>query len=58
MVYFVGELVEPGQRLIQVGEFQYWIQPSFPPPPTCFGGDVAAIEFATRVPWVLDETPA
>jgi hypothetical protein len=55
--YFVGELIEPGERLMQVGDFQYWFQPSFPRPPTCFGEPVAAIEFSAQVPWVLDESP-
>jgi hypothetical protein len=55
--YFVGELIEKGERLIQTGDFQYWVQPSFPRPPTCFGERVAAIEFAAQVPWVLEESP-
>lgn len=55
--YFVGELIEKGERLIQAGDFQYWFQPSFPRPPACFGESVAAIEFAAKVPWVLDENP-
>jgi hypothetical protein len=55
--YFVGELVEKGERLIQDGDFQYWFQPAFPKPPACFGKPVAAIEFAAQIPWVLDETP-
>jgi hypothetical protein len=53
--YFVGELVEKGEKLTQVGDFQYWFQPSFPRAPACFGGDVEAIEFAVPIPWVLDE---
>jgi hypothetical protein len=56
--YFVGELVESGERLIQAGAFQYWFQPSFPRAPACFGECVAAIEFAVEVAWVLDESPA
>ena len=55
--YFVGELIEPGERLEQAGEFQYWFQPSFPPPPASFGKQVAAIEFSVQVCWVLDESP-
>ena len=55
--FFVGELIEPGERLIEVDGFQYWFQPAFPRPPACFSGPVAAIEFATRVPWVLSEDP-
>jgi len=55
--YFVGELIEKGEKLIQVGDFQYWFQPSFPRPPAVFGKQVAAIEFSAQVPWVLDEDP-
>ncbi len=55
--YFIGELIEQGERLIEVDSFQYWFQPTFPRPPACFSGPVAAIEFATQVPWVLAEDP-
>jgi hypothetical protein len=55
--YFVGELLEKGERLMQADDFQYWFQPSFPRPPACFGEHVAAIEFLARVAWVLDESP-
>ncbi len=55
--YFVGELIEKGEKLIQAGDFQYWFQPSFPRPPAFFGERVAAIEFSAQVPWVLDEDP-
>jgi len=53
--YFVGELIEKGEKLITDGQFQYWFQPVFPPPPACFGECVAAIEFTTSIPWVLKE---
>ena len=56
--YFVGELIEKGERLVQDGDFQYWFQPSFPRPPAAFGKEVAAIEFSVQVPWVLDESPS
>jgi hypothetical protein len=55
--YFVGDLIKPGERLMQDGKFQYWFQPSFPRPPICFGENVGAIEFSVEVPWVLDELP-
>jgi hypothetical protein len=55
--YFVGELLEKGEKLISDGDFKYWFQPSFPRPPACFGEHVAAIEFATNIPWVLKEDP-
>ena len=55
--YFVGELVEKGEKLISDAEFQYWFQPSFPRPPACFGNRLAAIEFNTKIPWALTEDP-
>jgi hypothetical protein len=56
--YFVGELIEPGQKLRSEGDFQYWFQPAFPRPPACFGSCVEAIEFTAKIPWVLKEEPA
>ena len=56
--HFVGELVEKGEKLAQAGAFQYWFQPSFPRPRAAFGDRVAAIEFSTQIPWVLDENPS
>jgi hypothetical protein len=55
--YFIGELVEKGDKLIQAGDFKYWFQPSFPRASACFGEHVAAIEFSAQLPWVLDENP-
>lgn len=55
--YFVGELIERGEKLTADGEFQYWFQPYFPRPPAGFGDRVAAIEFRVNVPWVLEEDP-
>lgn len=55
--YFVGNLVENGEKLISDGEFRYWFQPCFPRPPACFGKPVAAVEFWTNIPWVLEEGP-
>ena len=55
--YFVGQLIETGEKLVQAGDFQYWFQTSFPRPPACFGESVAAIEFSVEVPWILDEDP-
>lgn len=55
--YFVGELIRPGEELMQAGDFQYWFQPSFPRPPACFIKSVGAIEFSLDIPWVLDEDP-
>ncbi len=41
--YFVGEIA-----------FQYFCSWIFPRPPAIFGSQVASLEFATRLPWVLD----
>lgn len=56
--YFIGELVQKRERLMEAEGFQYWFQPSFPRPPAGFGEPVAAIEFSTRLPWILEEPPA
>jgi hypothetical protein len=55
--YFVGELIEKGEKLTNEGEFQYWFQPSFPRPPAFFGESVAAVEFSAKIPWVLADDP-
>ena len=53
--YFVGTLIDAGNRAkteraaFEAG-FQYWFTKDFPRPPHCFGKDVAAVEFVTRVP--------
>jgi len=72
--YFVGEVAEKGERLVEIGnleargfkdvktmtghdahgEFQYFCSWIFPRPPAIFGSQVATLEFATRLPWVLD----
>jgi len=56
--YFVGQLIEKGERLVEAGDFKYWFQPAFPRAPACFGKQVSAIEFTTQVPWVLNESRA
>lgn len=53
--YFVGELVKAGERRAATGtEFQYWFSNSFPQPPGAFTKPVAAVEFITKLPWILD----
>jgi hypothetical protein len=53
--YFVGEVVELGERLTAAeGAIQYWFSNSFPQPPESFRGPVAALEFSTELPWVLE----
>ncbi len=54
--YFVGELIEVGERLINIGEsFQYCFSSSVAPQPAVFGRDRVAVDFTTRIPWVLDK---
>jgi hypothetical protein len=54
--YFVGEVIEAGEGSSKAGDdFQYWTGTSFPRPPAAFGKTVAALEFMTQLPWVLEE---
>jgi hypothetical protein len=71
--YFVGELIEAGERLTAIpmpgsqfsvqrfpgsGEgFTYWFGSSFPRPPVIFGGKVGAVEFTTLLPWIINDDP-
>jgi hypothetical protein len=58
--YFVGELIEKGERQTELAQdFQCYFAPrtSLPSADACFGNRVAAIEFVTKAPWVLDESP-
>jgi hypothetical protein len=55
-LYFVGEVVEAGERLVSLQDgFQYFIGTSFPRPHDVFGRPVAAVEFMVMLPWVLNE---
>jgi|SRR5579864_2566128 len=42
-------------RSESISDFQYWCSWVFPRPPAIFGSKVAAVEFATLLPWVLEE---
>src|SRR5258708_23572764 len=55
--YFVGELVEAGERLMVIREnFQCFIRGAGATSVTrLFGDSVCALEFTTRIPWILDE---
>jgi hypothetical protein len=71
--YFVGELIEGGEKLTTVPllgttalirplpgpkeGFQYWFATSFARPPATFGSRVGAVEFSTLLPWVIDADP-
>ena len=71
--YFVGELIEAGERLTTIPlvgsqalmrplpgpreSFQYWFSMSFARPPAIFGSKVGAVEFSTLLPWIIDADP-
>jgi hypothetical protein len=52
----VPTTVDPRRERSSVPEeFQYFIGTAFPRPPAAFGKSVAAVEFSTLLPWVLEE---
>jgi hypothetical protein len=52
--YFVGRLLAAGEYRVEENGFGYFIGTSFPKPPRSFGDQpVVALEFETRLPWVL-----
>jgi len=57
--YFVGEFVRAGERLVTdpVSGFQYWFVDAKqrPKPAVDFGENVLAVEFVTRIPWVISQ---
>jgi len=61
--YLAGELIEPGERMTNAGPgFQYFFArrgfaTRTPTPETDFGEDVLAVEFSTKLPWVISEQP-
>jgi hypothetical protein len=56
--YFVGTIDAQGGSQIEENGFSYFIGTSFPKPPAPFQRQpVLALEFMTRLPWVLP-TPA
>ncbi len=59
-LYFAGELVHSGERMTDIGSgFQYWFAEAknLPKPEADFGPSVLAVEFLTRLPWVIPERP-
>lgn len=58
-LFFTGQIVEPGERQVQHDGIEYWISGGrqLPAPNGEFGLDLLAINFTTRIPWVLDEEP-
>jgi hypothetical protein len=58
--YFVGELIEAGERMTDAAPgFQYFFTDAkhLPRPEVDFGKNVLAVEFRTRLPWVISEQP-
>jgi len=59
--YFVGEFIERGEyRATDVATgFQYWFADgkALPAPAAEFGANVLAVEFLTKLPWVISEKP-
>ncbi len=58
--YFAGELVEAGVRLTDAGPgFQYFFTDAqrLPSATVDFGNSVLAVEFVTRLPWVIEARP-
>jgi hypothetical protein len=57
--YLAGELVEAGERMTDAGVgFQYFFRRSHKPTMLAdFGDEVLALEFSTRLPWVISEEP-
>ena len=58
--YFAGKLIEAGERLATLAaDFQYWVGDGkhMPKAPADFGSDVLAVEFYSKLPWILPEKP-
>lgn len=52
--YFIGTIDARGEYQIEEDGFNYFIGTSFPKPPPPFQDQsVLAVEFMTRLPWVL-----
>jgi hypothetical protein len=59
-LYFAGELVRSGERMTDTGSgFQCWFADgkNLPKPAADFGPRVLAVEFLTRLPWVIADQP-
>jgi hypothetical protein len=57
--YLAGELVEAGERMTDAGVgFQYFFRRSHKQTMLAdFGDEVLALEFSTKLPWVISEEP-
>jgi hypothetical protein len=59
-LYFAGEVVHSGERMADTRlGFQYWFTDAknLPKPAVDFGPSVLAVEFWTRLPWVIPDQP-
>lgn len=55
-LFFVGELLDKGERQVSDSTFEYWVSDVGKPSPTgTFDGPLMTVEFTTRLPWVLAE---
>jgi len=55
--YFAGEIVQLGEQLTRdASGFQYWFADgrNLPKPQADFGKKVLALEFVTKLPWVIE----
>ena len=57
--YLAGELIQPGERLANTSpDFQYFFRVSHKPRAMAdFEDEVLALEFTTKLPWILSEQP-
>jgi hypothetical protein len=58
--YFAGELPAPSERFTDAASsFQYWVADAkrLPRPPVDFGKSVLALQFFTKLPWVIADQP-
>ena len=59
--YCAGEITVVGERLTEdpVTGFRYWFTDArrLPKPPVDFGENVIAVEFTTRIPWIISPRP-
>jgi hypothetical protein len=55
--YFVGEVIKSGERNSMLANFEFWFEDAkpLPKPVADFGDNVAAVEFITKLPWVLTD---
>ncbi len=56
--YFAGEIAKGGERNSTLANFEYWFADAkgLPQPAGDFGESVAAVEFVTKLPWVLADS--